>query len=146
MHNPAVQAFSGGDEAAFALSSVMRASWTAFARSGNPQDGRLGGGTAGMPGVAGAAGVAGGAASSLDGQSGATGGVRLELGLDGTGVARNGSEKPAQWCAWEPTRRPTTVLGPWESDGLPARVAEDPRHEELDVTAAALGIGERTVR
>ncbi len=36
IHNPAVQAFSGGGEVAFSLSAVMREAWTAFARSGSP--------------------------------------------------------------------------------------------------------------
>jgi para-nitrobenzyl esterase len=34
VHNPAVQAFSGGGEDAYALSATMRAAWTSFARSG----------------------------------------------------------------------------------------------------------------
>ena len=36
VHNPAVQAFSGGGDDAFALSAVMRGAWTAFARTGSP--------------------------------------------------------------------------------------------------------------
>jgi para-nitrobenzyl esterase len=37
VHNPGVQGFSGGGEAAFALSDAMRRDWVAFARSGAPE-------------------------------------------------------------------------------------------------------------
>jgi para-nitrobenzyl esterase len=36
VHNPAVQTFAGGGEDALALSSLMRRSWTEFARTGSP--------------------------------------------------------------------------------------------------------------
>jgi para-nitrobenzyl esterase len=36
VHNPAVQGFCGGGEEAFALSDLIRQSWTDFARSGSP--------------------------------------------------------------------------------------------------------------
>ncbi len=38
VHNPVVQNFSGGGDDAFALSASIRASWTAFARVGSPED------------------------------------------------------------------------------------------------------------
>lgn len=42
VHNPAVQAFSGGGEDALSLSEIVRAGWTSFARSGQPSsDGLL---------------------------------------------------------------------------------------------------------
>lgn len=44
VHHPAVQAFSGSGEDVFALSSAMRASWTAFARSSDPEGAGLNGG------------------------------------------------------------------------------------------------------
>jgi len=37
LKNPAVQAFSGGGEDAFALSGVIRRAWTSFARTGVPE-------------------------------------------------------------------------------------------------------------
>lgn len=57
--------------------------------------------------------------------------ARAELGQRGQGTI-------APWSPWEATRRSTTVLGPWPDDNLLARVVEDPRHEELDATAAVL--------
>jgi carboxylesterase type B len=36
VHNPTVQIFAGGGEDAFALSDIMRADWSGFARSGVP--------------------------------------------------------------------------------------------------------------
>lgn len=45
VHNPAVQAFAGGGDDAFALSEMMREEWAAFARSGVP-------GSSGSPGWA----------------------------------------------------------------------------------------------
>ncbi len=112
VHHPAVQAFSGGDEDVFALSSAMRASWTSFARSSDPEGPGLNEG----PRLA-AAGVG-------PGQGG-------RLGQDERGRA-------APWSPWEATRRPTTVLGPWPDDDLLSRVVEDPRREELDATASVL--------
>ncbi len=106
VHHPAVQVFSGGGEDAFALSSVMRESWTAFARSSDP-DG-----------------------ASLDGGTG--------IAVAEMGLGPGGPGETAPWTPWEPTRRPTTVLGPWPNDDLLARVVQDPRHEELDATAAVL--------
>jgi para-nitrobenzyl esterase len=50
--------------------------------------------------------------------------------------------RSARWGAWEATQRPTTVLGPWPDDDLLARVVDDPRHQELDATAAAAGVAE----
>ena len=44
VHHPAVQTFSGSGEDVFALSSAMRASWTAFARSSDPGGAGLNGG------------------------------------------------------------------------------------------------------
>jgi para-nitrobenzyl esterase len=115
VHHPAVQAFSGSDDRAFALSAAMRASWAAFARSGDPQgDGLL---TATGPGV--------GVAGQATGQSAGHG-------------ARGGPGAAAPWTGWDPTRRPTTVLGPWPEDELLARVVDDPRHDEVDATATVM--------
>jgi carboxylesterase type B len=36
VHNPAVQAFSGGGDGAFVLSATIRGAWTEFARTGSP--------------------------------------------------------------------------------------------------------------
>jgi para-nitrobenzyl esterase len=60
-----------------------------------------------------------------------------------SGVADPGAAalRSAPWSPWEPTQRPTTVLGPWPDDDLLARVVDDPRHEELDATATAVDIG-----
>jgi para-nitrobenzyl esterase len=38
VHNPIVQTFSGGGDAAFELSAAIRAAWTAFATTGSPAD------------------------------------------------------------------------------------------------------------
>ena len=38
IHNPAIQGFAGGGEDALALSALMRADWTEFARTGAPAD------------------------------------------------------------------------------------------------------------
>jgi para-nitrobenzyl esterase len=89
VHNPAVQAFSGGGEDAFALSATMREAWTGFARSGSPRGAEV-------------------------------------VGSHGT---------PGQWPGWDPSSRPTTVLGPWPGQqGLNHHV-DRPRDEELEAMA-----------
>ncbi len=60
VHNPGVQAFSGGGDDALALSAAMREAWTTFARDGVP----AGGGMSTNSG--GAAGAGGGAWSNWD--------------------------------------------------------------------------------
>ncbi len=127
VHRPAVQAFSGGGEEAFSLSATMRSSWAAFARSGDPSaltDGA-------------------GALRDRDGHDGhgdhgRTGSFATAARLDGSGPVARPPATP--WDVWDATRRPTMVLGPWPGDASLARQVENPRREELDATAAALGL------
>ncbi len=132
LEHPAVQAFSGGGERAFGLSALMRASWGAFARSGSPEP---------VP-----------SATEGPGRHGVLLGTRGPLHVDDTARSGDGlggfggrhldpslAADGPRWIPWDATSRPTTVLGPWPSDDRLIRVAQDPRHEELDAVAAAVG-------
>jgi hypothetical protein len=126
VHNPAVQAFSGGDEDAFELSAAVRSSWTAFARSGDPRNG-----------------------GSLENESfGADDSSDPGVPREGSGggEGRSGRSGSAPWAPWEASRHATTVLGRWPDDDLLSRVVDDPRHEELDATAAVLDAARAPIR
>ena len=111
VHNPGVQAFSGGGDDALALSAAMREAWTTFARDGVP--------------------AGGGVSTGSGGVSTGSGGVGDALG---TGDAGGGGA----WSNWDADRRPTMVFGPWPGRDVIAGEVEQPRNEELEAVASVV--------